>query len=194
MYGIDFGTTNSSICHFKNNIIEPLIISNGSYLLNSIISIIGDEVFPGVYIKDAKIIYHPKRYININDQDSIIQSYYLLNKIRQATCKDKIDAVVTIPVNYNHAQREATKIACEMANINVLTFINEPTAIAFSIKNKTSNMIILDIGGGTVDLSYLEYDSMENYYQVIATEGDSNLGSEDVNLLIYEKVKNIYNN
>jgi molecular chaperone DnaK (HSP70) len=194
MYGIDFGTTNSSICQFDNNIIKPLPISNNDFLLKSIISIVNDDIFPGIFINNAKIVYYPKRRINLNDKNSIIESSYLLNKIRQATGKKNIDAVVTIPVNYNHSQREATKVACNMANINVLTFINEPTAIAFSLKEKSENMIILDIGGGTTDISYLEYDDENNYYQVISTDGDSNLGSEDVNLLLYEELKNKYNN
>jgi molecular chaperone DnaK len=194
MYGIDFGTTNSSICQFVDNVLKPLIISNNSYLLKSIISIVDDNIFSGILVNNAKVIYYPKRRIDLQDKNSIIESSYLLNKIRQATGKENIEAVVTIPVNYNHSQREATKVACNMANINVLTFINEPTAIAFSLKEKSQNMIILDIGGGTIDISYLEYDRDENYYQVIATDGDSNLGSEDVNILLYDRLKDKYNN
>jgi len=92
------------------------------------------------------------------------------------------DAVVTVPAYFNDSQRQATKDAGRIANLNVLRIINEPTAaaIAYGLDKSTSderNVLIFDLGGGTFDVSLLTID--DGVFEVMATAGDTHLGGED---------------
>jgi len=98
------------------------------------------------------------------------------------TGKDITDAVVTVPAYFNDSQRQATKDAGAIAGLNILRIINEPTAAAIAygldkIKNKESNVLIFDLGGGTFDVSLLTID--DGIFEVKATAGDTHLGGED---------------
>ena len=98
------------------------------------------------------------------------------------------DAVVTVPAYFNDAQRQATKDAGQIAGLNVLRIINEPTAaaIAYGLDNKESeeqNILIFDMGGGTFDVSILTIE--DGIFEVKATAGDTHLGGEDFdNILV----------
>merc|ERR1712093_235934 len=92
------------------------------------------------------------------------------------------DAVITVPAYFNDSQRQATKDAGRISNLNVLRIINEPTAaaIAYGLDKKTDqekNVLIFDLGGGTFDVSLLTID--EGVFEVMATAGDTHLGGED---------------
>ena len=91
------------------------------------------------------------------------------------------DAVITVPAYFNDSQRQSTKDAGVIAGLNVLRIINEPTAaaIAYGLDNKKKDMncLIVDLGGGTFDVSLLTID--EGIYEVRATAGDTHLGGED---------------
>lgn len=92
------------------------------------------------------------------------------------------DAVVTVPAYFNDSQRQATKDAGHIANLNVLRIINEPTAaaIAYGLDKNNSderNVLIFDLGGGTFDVSLLTID--DGVFEVMATAGDTHLGGED---------------
>jgi L1 cell adhesion molecule like protein len=92
------------------------------------------------------------------------------------------DAVVTVPAYFNDSQRQATKDAGRIANLNVLRIINEPTAaaIAYGLDKNNSderNVLIFDLGGGTFDVSLLTID--DGVFEVMATAGDTHLGGED---------------
>merc|ERR1719181_455795 len=92
------------------------------------------------------------------------------------------DAVVTVPAYFNDSQRQATKDAGRIANLNVLRIINEPTAaaIAYGLDKQSSserNVLIFDLGGGTFDVSLLPIE--EGIFEVKATAGDTHLGGED---------------
>ena len=91
------------------------------------------------------------------------------------------DAVVTVPAYFNDSQRQATKDAGQIAGLNVLRIINEPTAaaIAYGLDKKTEekNILIFDLGGGTFDVSLLTID--DGIFEVKATAGDTHLGGED---------------
>ena len=92
------------------------------------------------------------------------------------------DAVVTVPAYFNDSQRQATKDAGAIAGLNILRIINEPTAAAIAygldkVKNKESNVLIFDLGGGTFDVSLLSID--DGIFEVKATAGDTHLGGED---------------
>ena len=98
------------------------------------------------------------------------------------------DAVITVPAYFNDSQRQATKDAGQIAGLNVLRIINEPTAaaIAYGLDNDTStekNVLIFDLGGGTFDVSLLTIE--DGIFEVKATAGDTHLGGEDFdNLLV----------
>ena len=92
------------------------------------------------------------------------------------------DAVVTVPAYFNDSQRQATKDAGAIAGLNILRIINEPTAAAIAygldkVKNKETNVLIFDLGGGTFDVSLLSID--DGIFEVKATAGDTHLGGED---------------
>lgn len=105
---------------------------------------------------------------------------YLGEKITQA--------VITVPAYFNDAQRQATKDAGRIAGLEVLRIINEPTAAALAYgleKKKNAKIAVYDLGGGTFDISILEI-SEEGVFEVIATNGDTHLGGDDIDQRIME--------
>ncbi|MGA7462475.1 MAG: Hsp70 family protein, partial [Candidatus Korobacteraceae bacterium] len=95
-------------------------------------------------------------------------------------------AVITVPAYFNDAQRQATKDAGRIAGLEVLRLVNEPTAAALAYgldKTETATVAVYDLGGGTFDISILKLH--EGIFEVIATNGDTHLGGDDIdNLLI----------
>eukprot|EP00350_Pseudokeronopsis_sp_OXSARD2_P001087 CAMPEP_0170553182 /NCGR_PEP_ID=MMETSP0211-20121228/10993_1 /TAXON_ID=311385 /ORGANISM="Pseudokeronopsis sp., Strain OXSARD2" /LENGTH=137 /DNA_ID=CAMNT_0010861329 /DNA_START=459 /DNA_END=872 /DNA_ORIENTATION=+ len=91
-------------------------------------------------------------------------------------------AVITVPAYFNDAQRQATKDAGQIAGLEVMRIINEPTAaaIAYGLDKKQGekNIIVFDLGGGTFDVSLLMIDN--GVFEVVATAGDTHLGGEDL--------------
>ena len=99
--------------------------------------------------------------------------------------KPVTEAVITVPAYFNDSQRQATKDAGKIAGLEVLRIINEPTAacLAYGLDKNTSKVIaVYDLGGGTFDVSILEM--MEGVFEVKATNGDTSLGGEDVDVMI----------
>ncbi len=95
------------------------------------------------------------------------------------------EAVITVPAYFDDAQRQATKVAGEIAGLNVLRIINEPTAAALAYgfdKKKDQKIMVYDLGGGTFDVSVLEVS--EDSVQVLATNGDTHLGGDDFDQII----------
>ena len=96
------------------------------------------------------------------------------------------DAVITVPAYFDNNQREATKVAGEIAGLNVLRVINEPTAAALAYgldrENKSDEekkILVFDLGGGTYDVSLLNLEIEENGFEVLAVSGDTHLGGAD---------------
>lgn len=113
-------------------------------------------------------------------------SAFILEKMKSVAeaylGKEVKNAVITVPAYFNDAQRQATKDAGAICGLNVLRIINEPTAaaIAYGLNNKSNqerNIIIYDVGGGTLDVTLLSLD--EGIFEVKATSGDTHLGGED---------------
>jgi molecular chaperone DnaK len=118
-------------------------------------------------------------------------SAMILQKLKadaEAYLGEKVtDAVVTVPAYFNDAQRQATKDAGQIAGLNVLRIINEPTAasLAYGLDKKTDETIaVYDLGGGTFDISILELG--EGTFQVKSTNGDTHLGGEDFDQRVME--------
>ena len=102
---------------------------------------------------------------------------------------DLFGAVITVPANFDDAQRQATKDAAQLAGLNVLRLINEPTAaaIAYGLDNASTGVFaIYDLGGGTFDISILRLT--EGVFEVVATGGDSALGGDDYDRALVEWV------
>ncbi len=102
-------------------------------------------------------------------------------------------AVVTVPAYFDDAQRQATKDACELAGLNVLRLINEPTAaaVAYGLDKKSmGHFVIFDLGGGTFDVSILNLS--KGLFEVLATHGDANLGGDDFDQAIVNFLNNKY--
>lgn len=130
-------------------------------------------------------------YVIINDQkksaaeiSSIILSHLcdIAKKYKNLSVES---AVITVPAYFNDVQRQATKLAAEMANIKVLRLISEPTAaaIAYGIDDtKEGNFVVYDFGGGTFDVSVLSIK--KGVYKVLSTKGDTHLGGDDIDSLI----------
>ena len=94
--------------------------------------------------------------------------------------RDSTDAVITVTAYFNDAERQATKEAGQIAGLNVLRIINEPTAASLSYgleNNEDQKILVFDLGGGTFDVSILEIS--EGVFEVKSTSGDSKLGGDD---------------
>ena len=144
-------------------------------------------------------------YVIINDQkksapeiSSIILSH-LCDIAKKHKNLSVESAVITVPAYFNDVQRQATKLAAEIANIKVLRLISEPTAaaIAYGIDDtKEGNFVVYDFGGGTFDVSVLSIK--KGVYKVLSTKGDTHLGGDDIDSLIskhlvkkFKKTKNL---
>ena len=102
-------------------------------------------------------------------------------------------AVITVPAYFNDMQRQATKLAAEMAQIEVLRLISEPTAaaIAYGIQDKQKgNFVVYDFGGGTFDVSVLTID--KGIFKVLSTNGDTHLGGDDIDRLVSRYISKEY--
>ena len=123
-------------------------------------------------------------------------SSYILKKLKdmaEADLKKKVKkAVITVPAYFNNSQRESTKIAGELAGLEVLRIINEPTAAALAYglnennDNQNKKILVFDLGGGTFDVTILslEYDD-EKIFEVLSTDGDTHLGGQDFDQELY---------
>jgi molecular chaperone DnaK len=196
--GIDLGTTNSVIAILEGG--DPSVVANaeGGRTTPSIVSFKDDEVLVGEVAKRQAItnpdqtVRSVKRHmgtdwsIMIADKNYTAQeiSARILMKLKrdaESYMGDTVtDAVITVPAYFNDAQRQATKEAGQIAGLNVLRIINEPTAasLAYGLDKETDQTILVfDLGGGTFDVSVLEIG--EGVFEVKATSGDTHLGGDD---------------
>ena len=196
--GIDLGTTNSVIAILEGG--EPTVVANaeGARTTPSIVSFKDGEVLVGEVAKRQAItnpdqtVRSIKRQmgkdwsIKIDDKDYTAQeiSARILMKLKrdaEAYLGDDVaDAVITVPAYFNDSQRQATKEAGQIAGLNVLRIINEPTAasLAYGLDKETDQTILVfDLGGGTFDVSVLEIG--DGVFEVKATSGDTQLGGDD---------------
>ena len=132
------------------------------------------------------------KMINAVDVSSEILKY--LKHIAESSENKVLDgAIITVPAYFNDVQRQATKNAAKLAGINVIRLLNEPTAaaIAYGLEsNATGIYIIYDFGGGTFDVSILSLE--KGIFQVIATDGDTMLGGDDIDEIIINWLKKNY--
>ncbi|MEJ2854817.1 MULTISPECIES: molecular chaperone DnaK [unclassified Saccharothrix] len=198
--GIDLGTTNSVVAVLEGG--EPTVIANseGSRTTPSIVAFAKNgEVLTGQPAKNQAVtnvdrtIRSVKRHIGTNWTTEIDGKQYtpqeisarVLMKLKrdaEAYLGEEItDAVITVPAYFEDAQRQATKEAGQIAGLNVLRIVNEPTsaALAYGLDKgeKEQTILVFDLGGGTFDVSLLELG--DGVVEVRATSGDNHLGGDD---------------
>src|SRR6184192_1570631 len=199
--GIDLGTTNSVVAVLTGG--EPTVIANaeGSRTTPSVVAFAKNgEVLVGEVAKRQAVtnvdrtIRSVKRHmgeeswqVDIDGKKYTAQeiSARVLQKLKrdaEAYLGETItDAVITVPAYFNDAQRQATKEAGQIAGLNVLRIVNEPTAAALAYGldkgEKEQTILVFDLGGGTFDVSLLEIG--EGVVEVRATSGDNHLGGDD---------------
>ena len=198
--GIDLGTTNSVVAILEGG--EPAVIANaeGARTTPSVVAFAKNgEVLVGEVAKRQAVqnadrtMRSVKRHMGTNWSTEIDGKKYTAQEI-SARVLQKLkrdaesylgesvtDAVITVPAYFNDSQRQATKEAGEIAGLNVLRIINEPTAAALAYGldkgDKEQTILVFDLGGGTFDVSLL--DIGDGVVEVKATSGDNHLGGDD---------------
>ena len=196
--GIDLGTTNSVVAILEGG--EPTVIANaeGNRTTPSIVAFKSDDTLVGELAKRQAItnpdntVRSIKRKVGSNWKQSFEDKEYtpqeisarILQKLKkdaESYLGDKVtEAVITVPAYFNDAERQATKEAGQIAGLEVLRIINEPTAasLAYGLENnEDQKILVFDLGGGTFDVSILEIS--EGVFEVKSTSGDSKLGGDD---------------
>ena len=198
--GIDLGTTNSVVSVLEGG--EPVVIANaeGSRTTPSVVAFAKNgEVLVGQSAKNQAVtnvdrtIRSVKRHIGTDWTVGIDDKNYTSQEISARTLmklkrdaeaylgEDVTDAVITVPAYFEDAQRQATKEAGQIAGLNVLRIVNEPTAaaLAYGLEkgDKEQTILVFDLGGGTFDVSLLEIG--DGVVEVRATSGDNELGGDD---------------
>ncbi len=198
--GIDLGTTNSVVSVMEGG--EPTVITNpeGSRITPSVVGFTktGERLIgqlakrqavsnPDRTISSIKRHMGEKNYTVTVDGKSYTPpeiSAMILQKLKadaEAYLGEKVDkAVITVPAYFNDSQRQATKDAGQIAGLDVLRIINEPTAAALAYgidKDETQTVLVFDLGGGTFDVSIMDIE--DGVFEVRATNGDTHLGGDD---------------
>ena len=198
--GIDLGTTNSVVSVLEGG--EPVVIANaeGSRTTPSVVAFAKNgEVLVGQSAKNQAVtnvdrtIRSVKRHIGQDWTVDIDGKKYTPQEISARTLmklkrdaesylgEDVTDAVITVPAYFSDSQRQATKEAGQIAGLNVLRIVNEPTAaaLAYGLEkgDKEQTILVFDLGGGTFDVSLLEIG--DGVVEVRATSGDNELGGDD---------------
>ncbi len=205
--GIDLGTTNSCVAVVEAG--EPTVIVNpeGGRTTPSVVHfskngerLVGQAAKRQAVLNPERTISSIKRKMGTRDTVTIDGKDYtpeqisalILEKLKadaEAYLGEEVkDAVITVPAYFDDTQRTATKHAGEIAGLNVLRIINEPTAAAlaygFREEKKDAQLMIYDLGGGTFDVSILDVEidkssEERDFYEVNATSGDTHLGGDD---------------
>ena len=208
MIGIDLGTTNSLATYIDDNG-EIQFIKNeyGNILIPSVVGIDeNDDIIVGELAKERRMMNAGETASNFKRRmgtdakikvknrifDAQMLSSFVLKHLKENAEKqlnEKINrAIISVPAYFNDKQRRDTKMAAELAGLAVERLINEPTAAALSlgsnILNQNLKFIVLDLGGGTFDVTLLE--TFEDIMEVLSISGDTMLGGEDFTTKICE--------
>ncbi len=198
--GIDLGTTNSVVSVMEGG--EPTVITNpeGSRITPSVVGftktgerLVGQLAKRQAVSNPDRTISSIKRHMGEKNYTVSIDgksytppeiSAMILQKLKadaEAYLGEKVDkAVITVPAYFNDSQRQATKDAGQIAGLEVLRIINEPTAAALAYgidKDETQTVLVFDLGGGTFDVSIMDIE--DGVFEVRATNGDTHLGGDD---------------
>ncbi|GAA1396842.1 molecular chaperone DnaK [Kitasatospora putterlickiae] len=209
--GIDLGTTNSVVSVLEGG--EPTVITNaeGARTTPSVVAFAKNgEVLVGEVAKRQAVtnvdrtIRSVKRHmgtswkIGLDGKDFNPQqiSAFVLQKLKrdaEAYLGEQVtDAVITVPAYFSDSERQATKEAGEIAGLNVLRIVNEPTAaaLAYGLDKDDQTILVFDLGGGTFDVSLLEIG--DGVVEVKATNGDNHLGGDDWDQKIVDHLVKVF--
>lgn len=203
--GIDLGTTNSLACVYRNGRAELIPNELGDYKTSSAVSVLEDgTVLVGAAAKE-RLVSHPEstaasfkiwmgteKKLNLGmrqfkpEELSALVLRQLLEDSARYLGEPVEEAIISVPAYFNDDQRCATKLAAQLAGLTVKRLINEPSAAAlyhrYSTQSGDSQMMIVDFGGGTLDVSIV--DCFENIIEITAIAGDNRLGGDDIDRAI----------
>ena len=205
MIGIDLGTTNSLACVYRDGKAELIPNELGEYKTSSAVSVLEDgTVLVGAAAKE-RLVTHPeataasfKIWMGTEktltlagrsfkpEELSALVLRQLLEDARRYLDEAVEEAVISVPAYFNDDQRCATKLAAQLAGLNVKRLINEPSAAAlyhrYNDQSGDCQLMIVDFGGGTLDVSIVE--CFENIIEITAIAGDNRLGGDDIDRAI----------
>ncbi len=207
--GIDLGTTNSVVSVIENG--QPRVIGEaGKSVLPSVVGVddsggllVGHPAFNQLVLAPERTVKSIKRRMGEEEAVKLGDAEYspqevsavILRKLKQMAEADLGQfvekAVITVPAFFNEVQREATRTAGELAGLDVVRIINEPTAAAlayFPNQHDTECVLVYDLGGGTFDVSVVQIE--DGVVEVLASHGDTQLGGDDFDQLLFEYVRN----
>lgn len=205
--GIDLGTTNSLACVYRDGKAELIPNELGSFITKSAVSLMDDgTILVGAAAKERLISYPEStassfkvwmgtdRVISLGakkfkpEELSAFILKQLLEDARRYLGEPVEEAIISVPAYFNDNQRCATKLAAKLAGLKVKRLINEPSAAALYYRHSTQTgdcqMMIVDFGGGTLDVSIV--DCFENIIEITSIAGDNHLGGNDIDQAIVE--------
>ena len=203
--GIDLGTTNSEVAFIFDGTTE-IIIDNDNGILPSCVSIgengniiVGAEAGNQALINPERTVLSVKRCMGTDQKLKLGElsfspqeiSAFILKELKERAQK-KINrpvskAIITVPAYFTDAQRQATREAGEIAGLEVVRIINEPTAAALAYESanpETQIVLVYDFGGGTFDVSIVKIEA--GVVEVLSSTGDNHLGGDDFDLKIVD--------
>ncbi|MEI6446133.1 MAG: Hsp70 family protein [Nostocales cyanobacterium ELA583] len=202
--GIDLGTTNSEVAIVENGQVRVLPGEDGDLILPSCVGfsdtgkvLVGREALRQYAAAPERTVKSIKRWMGTDHKTTLGDKEYLphevsaiiLRALKQraetALGETITQAVITVPAYFTDAQRQATKTAGEIAGLEVLQIINEPTAaaLAYDLRSEeTERVVVYDLGGGTFDVSVVEITG--EVTEVLATHGNNRLGGDDFDRLL----------
>lgn len=214
--GIDLGTTNTLACYFVNGRKKLLKFAGGATMLPSVIYtdesgrvIVGQTAMNKGMYEPSRMIRSAKTYIGNFELNKIWTcgerkytptdvATEVLKEVRQRLIRnmhlkedEEIGAVITVPAYFNDNQRDETRKAGEAAGFKVMWILEEPTAAAIEAVHERQldkKVFVVDIGGGTFDLSVLEANHEKHTYTAIAIDGDDRLGGDDFDRMIQQEL------
>lgn len=210
--GIDLGTTNSLVGVYKDGQVKLIPNAFGDFLTPSVVALDdNNEVIVGKAAKE-RLVTHPdktvaqfKRFMGTSHKILLGNSTYTAEELSSFIIRKLVDdaetflgekvdeVIVSVPAYFNDAQRYATKLAGKFAGINIDRIINEPSAAALAKKLESEidddSFIVVDFGGGTLDISVVEL--FDNVVEIVSIAGDNRLGGEDFTGAIAEEFMHV---
>ncbi|MBE9007059.1 Hsp70 family protein [Fortiea sp. LEGE XX443] len=202
--GIDLGTTNSEVAIVENGQVRVLPGKDGDLILPSCVGfsdtgklLVGREALRQYAAAPERTVKSIKRWMGTDHQTTLGDKEYLPHEVsaiilralkqraEDALGETITQAVITVPAYFTDAQRQATKTAGEIAGLEVLQIINEPTAaaLAYDLRSEeTEKVVVYDLGGGTFDVSVVEITG--EVTEVLASHGNNRLGGDDFDRLL----------
>lgn len=197
--GIDLGTTNSEVAIVRDGRVEVIEVAPGVRILPSVVGVADDGTLLVGEAARNQYVLHPERSVRsikrrMGELDAVQMagkdysaqeiSAMILRRLREIaeahTGETLTRAVITVPAYFSDAQRQATREAGEIAGLEVMRIINEPTAAALAYESCHSGArkaLVYDLGGGTFDVSVVNLES--DVVEVLASHGNNHLGGDD---------------